>query len=65
MTQPDALDVPLVDVELLAEISLTTGLIIAAQTFDRQLTREETDMILEVRVRPASAAESPTYQARG
>ncbi len=56
MPEPDALDVPLVDVELLTEIRLTTGVMIAAQSFDRPLTPGEIDLILEVRpqLRPAA-----------
>lgn len=48
MTGPDALDVSLVDAELLTEVHLATELIIAVQTFDRALTTAEIDEILQV-----------------
>ena len=49
MTGPDALDVSLVDAELLAELHLATELIIAVQTFDRPLRVAEIDEILQLR----------------
>lgn len=48
MAEPHAFDVPLIDTELLAEIQLTTDLVIAVQTFDRQLSRDEIDRLLQV-----------------
>ena len=44
----DQLNVPLEDVELLAEVELTTNLIIAASEADGRLTDEEIDRILGV-----------------
>ena len=44
----DQLNVPLEDAELLAEVELTTNLIIAASETDRSLSQEEVDRILGV-----------------
>jgi hypothetical protein len=44
----DQLNVPLEDAELLAEVELTTNLIIAASEADDHLTIEEIDRILGV-----------------
>ena len=44
----DQLDVPLEDAELLAEVELTTNLIIAASESDEHLTEAEIDQILGV-----------------
>jgi hypothetical protein len=44
----DELDVSLVDTVLLAELELTTNLIIAATRSDRHLTQDEIDVLLEV-----------------
>ena len=49
----DQLNVPLEDSELLAEVELTTNLIIAASEADEHLTTAEIDRILGVR--PASS----------
>lgn len=46
MSETDALDVPLVDAELLAEVHLTTDLIVAVQAYDRHLDRAEIDRLL-------------------
>ena len=50
----DQLNVPLEDSELLAEVELTTNLIIAASETDDHLTPDEIDEILGV-VPPRSA----------
>jgi hypothetical protein len=47
----DQLNVPLEDSELLAEVELTTNLIIAASETDDHLTAEEIDVILGVEPR--------------
>jgi len=44
----DQLDVPLEDVELLAEVELTTNLIIAASASDQPLSQEDIDKLLGV-----------------
>ena len=44
----DRLDVPLEDAELLAEVELTTNLIIAASEADADLTREQIDQLLGI-----------------
>ena len=51
----DQLNVPLEDVELLAEVELTTNLIIAASESDHTLSQAEVDRILGV----GEAAEAP------
>jgi hypothetical protein len=45
----DKLNVPLEDAELLAEVELTTNLIIAASEAEEHLTTAEIDRILGVR----------------
>jgi hypothetical protein len=50
----DQLDVPLEDSELLAEVELTTNLMIAASGFDRHLSQAEVDLLLGVGEGPAS-----------
>ena len=50
----DQLDVPLEDAELLAEVELTTNLIIAASASDEPLSQEEIDRLLGVTSRPQS-----------
>ena len=45
----DQLNVPLEDAELLAEVELTTNLIIAASEAEEHLTTAEIDRILGVR----------------
>ena len=42
----DKLNVPLEDAELLAEVELTTNLIIAASESDAELTQAQVDMLL-------------------
>ena len=42
----DQLDVPLEDAELLAEVELTTNLIIAASESERTLSQREIDRLL-------------------
>jgi hypothetical protein len=42
----DQLDVPLEDAELLAEVELTTNLIIAASEADSTLSQREIDLLL-------------------
>ena len=44
----DQLNVPLEDAELLAEVELTTNLIIAASASDEPLTQEDIDRLLGV-----------------
>jgi hypothetical protein len=44
----DQLNVPLEDAELLAEVELTTNLIIAASESDRPLSQDEVDRLLGV-----------------
>jgi hypothetical protein len=44
----DQLNVPLEDAELLAEVELTTNLIIAASESERRLTEEQVDALLGV-----------------
>jgi hypothetical protein len=53
----DQLDVPLEDAELLAEVELTTNLIIAASESDRALPQAEIDRLLGV---PHAARPMPT-----
>jgi len=61
----DQLNVPLEDVELLAEVELTTNLIIAASEADRVLTEAEVDRILGVgEVSSDSTSNIPTQQTR-
>jgi hypothetical protein len=50
----DKLNVPLEDAELLAEVELTTNLIIAASESDAVLSQEQVDQLLGI-----SDAESP------
>jgi hypothetical protein len=44
----DQLNVPLEDTELLAEVELTTNLIIAASESETRLTQEQVDVLLGV-----------------
>lgn len=53
----DPFDVSLEDGDLLAEVELTTNLIIAATESDRHLTTQEIDSILGVAPRQRPAAE--------
>ena len=48
----DQLNVPLEDVELLAEVELTTNLIIAATESDDELTQAEVDRLLGLDAEP-------------
>jgi hypothetical protein len=57
----DQLDVPLEDVELLAEVELTTNLIIAASTSDGPLTQADIDRLLGI----SEQSPFPTQQVRG
>lgn len=52
----DQLNVPLEDAELLAEVELTTNLMIAASESDRTLTQDQVDAILDV----GGSVEAPT-----
>ena len=45
----DKLNVPLEDAELLAEVELTTNLIIAASESEAELSQEQVDALLGVR----------------
>jgi hypothetical protein len=56
----DQLNVPLEDAELLAEVELTTNLIIAASESEATLTQEEVDTLLGIASRPV-----PPQQRRG
>jgi len=58
----DKLNVPLEDPELLAEVELTTNLIIAASESDSTLSQEQVDDLLGVR-RPAGGP-VPAQQRR-
>lgn len=51
----DQFDVTLEDVALLAEVELTTNLMIAATGSDRPLTIEEIDLLLGVEPAPRTA----------
>jgi len=57
----DQLNVPLEDAELLAEVELTTNLIIAASEADETLSQAEVDRLLGVAPR---ANRIPTQQFR-
>lgn len=58
----DKLNVPLEDAELLAEVELTTNLIIAASESDARLTQEQVDRLLGVATEGASTV--PPQQRR-
>ena len=62
----DQLNVPLEDAELLAEVELTTNLIIAASEADATLPQDEVDRLLGVDVQPVGEHHHaiPTQQAR-
>jgi hypothetical protein len=49
----DQLNVPLEDAELLAEVELTTNLIIAASESDESLSQDEVDQLLGLTSPPA------------
>jgi len=55
----DQLDVPLEDAELLAEVELTTNLIIAASASDEPLSEADIDRLLGV-----TPPQIPTQQVR-
>ncbi len=52
----DKLNVPLEDAELLAEVELTTNLIIAASESEATLSQEQVDQLLGVTSEPAQAS---------
>ena len=56
----DQLNVPLEDAELLAEVELTTNLIIAASESEATLTQEQVDQLLGIDSRTI-----PPQQRRG
>ena len=58
----DQLNVPLEDAELLAEVELTTNLIIAASEADAPLDQAEVDRLLGLD--PPSIPTQPTQQIR-
>jgi hypothetical protein len=58
----DQLNVPLEDSELLAEVELTTNLIIAASESDDQLSQAEVDQLLGIE--PPSPPNIPTQNRR-
>jgi hypothetical protein len=59
----DQLDVPLEDAELLAEVELTTNLIIAATESDSKLSQREIDRLLGLVVSGAPEVRSfPTQR---
>ena len=55
----DKLNVPLEDAELLAEVELTTNLIIAASESEATLSQEEVDRLLGVTSEPCQGATQP------
>jgi len=60
----DQLNVPLEDAELLAEVELTTNLIIAATESDATLSQAEVDRILGIAAQGDSRATIPAQQKR-
>ncbi|HSE09854.1 MAG TPA: hypothetical protein VLB29_14405 [Nocardioidaceae bacterium] len=58
----DKLNVPLEDAELLAEVELTTNLIIAASESDAVLSQEQVDQLLGIS--GAETAQIPSQQRR-
>ena len=58
----DKLNVPLEDAELLAEVELTTNLIIAASESDSTLSQEQVDALLGLV--PPAASQIPPQQRR-
>lgn len=58
----DKLNVPLEDAELLAEVELTTNLIIAASESDAVLSQEQVDQLLGVS--DTDTASIPSQQQR-
>ena len=61
----DQLNVPLEDVELLAEVELTTNLIIAASESDHTLSQAEVDRILGAGEVAEGSNNIPSQQVRG
>ena len=61
----DQLNVPLEDAELLAEVELTTNLIIAATESETSLSQEEVDRILGVGEPSATPGGIPEQKTRG
>jgi hypothetical protein len=62
----DQLNVPLEDAELLAEVELTTNLIIAASESDASLPQEQVDRLLGLdpdRARPVSVPPQTRHTA--
>jgi hypothetical protein len=59
----DQLNVPLEDAELLAEVELTTNLIIAASEADEALPQDEVDRLLGLD-KPEGRGTIPTQQIR-
>jgi hypothetical protein len=60
----DQLNVPLEDAELLAEVELTTNLIIAASEADATMSQAEVDRLLGVEATDESQQPIPAQQAR-
>lgn len=60
----DQLNVPLEDAELLAEVELTTNLIIAATESAATMTQAEVDRILGVGIASEGCPTIPSQQAR-
>jgi hypothetical protein len=58
----DSLNVPLEDTELLAEVELTTNLIIAASESEASLTQEQVDALLGLTAR--AGPQIPSQQRR-
>ena len=61
----DQLNVPLEDAELLAEVELTTNLIIAASESDATLPQEEVDRLLGLGDDAEALQSIPIQQPRG
>ena len=55
----DKLDVPLEDAELLAEVELTTNLIIAASEAEAPLTQAKVDQLLGIRPEEPQVVHGP------
>jgi hypothetical protein len=60
----DQLNVPLEDAELLAEVELTTNLIIAASEADTTMSQAEVDRLLGVEATDESQQPIPAQQVR-
>lgn len=60
----DQLNVPLEDAELLAEVELTTNLIIAASEAEATLSQSEVDRILGVGIASDGPVSIPSQQKR-